>query len=759
MIYKVEQEIAGRTLTIETGKLAVQANGAVRVSYGETVLLVTACMSPAPREGVDFLPLTVDFEERLYAAGKIPGSFFRREGRPSQEAILAGRLTDRPIRPLFPKGFRNDVQVIATVLSADQENSPEPLAIVGAAAALCISEIPFDTPVGACRVGYLNGEYIINPTYAQSNQSQLNMVVASTRDAILMVEAGANEVPEEVVLEGMRRAQQANNQVIQMIEELVRMVGKPKVQFTPPAGEEEVEKAVREAAMSRIQEILEHSGVKTEREAALSQLETELRERFTDQFTPEAVSAAFQSLLKELVRTRILRDKVRPDGRDPETIRPITCEVGVLPRTHGSGIFTRGLTQVLSIVTLGSMGMEQTLDTLSPDETKRFMHHYNFPPYSTGEVKRIGSPGRREVGHGALAERALLPVIPPEETFPYTVRIVSEVLSSNGSTSMASVCGSTLALMDAGVPIKKPVGGVAMGLVMGEDGNYTILTDIEGIEDQLGDMDFKVAGTDQGVTAVQMDIKVKGLTFDILSKALEQARRARLFILDKMAQTISAPRPQLSRYAPKMFRMVIPVDKIGAVIGSGGRTIRSIIEETGATIDIEDDGTVIVGSTDETKARMAMGKIEALTRELAVGDIFTGRVTRVTNFGAFVELLPGREGLVRNAELGDLEDGIKVGQEISVMVTEIDSLGRVNLSRKALFRGGPEEEGAAPSQPRRPGPPPGGFRQRPAPYRGGDRGPGPRREGRPPGPGGGPGRFGSAGGGFPRRPGPGRPQP
>ena len=744
----VEREIGRQKLIIETGKLAAQAHGAVVVRYGDTVILATAVMSEKGRPDIDFLPLTVDYEERHYSVGKIPGSFFRREGRPGQEAILSARLTDRSIRPLFPKGIRNELQVIITVLSTDQENPPEILGMVGVSAALSISHIPFNGPIGASRIAYRDGQYYINPTYQEASESQLSMVVAGTRDAIMMVEAGSNQVSEEVILEGIRRAQEANLVAIDLIDELTNLVGKPKYEVTVDTEEaERLEKETRTFLNGRLAAILEENSDKTTREEALSRLEAQAAEQLGDQYSPNMISEGFKRVLKGEVRRRILGQGIRPDGRSLTEIRPITCEVGTLPRTHGSGLFTRGQTQVLSVATLATMGLKQILDTLAPERSKRFMHHYNFAPYSTGEAKRVGSPGRREIGHGALAERAILPALPSEEEFPYAIRVVSEVLSSNGSTSMGSVCGATLALMDAGVPLKAPVAGIAMGLVTGEDGQFSILSDIQGMEDALGDMDFKVAGTAEGVNALQMDIKVKGITEDILRQALEQARVGRLHILEKMKEAIAEPRSQLSPYAPKMLRLQIPVDKIGAVIGPGGRVIRAIVEETGASIDVEDDGTVTIGAPDQTMLERARDKVEILTRELAVGDIFTGKISRVTNFGAFVELVPGREGLVRSGDMGDMEDGIKVGQEITVVIQEIDSQGRLNLSRRALFS---DNGGESPSH--RPSPRPFPDRGRPGPGGPpmGSGGPGDR--GRRPGPGSGPrpGGFRRPGGPPPR---------
>jgi len=690
-----EREIGGRPLAIEAGRLAGQANGAVTVRYGDTVVLVTACVSPQLREGVDFLPLTIDYEERLYAAGKIPGGWFRREGRPSAEAVLAARLTDRPLRPLFPKGFRNDIQIIVTVLSADQENDPDVLAFIGAATALCMSDIPFNTPVSAVRVGYVDGQYVANPTFPQLKESLLDLVVASIKGALVMVEGGARAVPEELMLGAMAFGHEVNQQVIALEEEVVAAEGKPPAVFAPVEVAAGVRDAVAEFFGGRGWEML--AAVKEEREEALAERRQELLERLGDTYSSEQVLAAFDDALKGQVRQKILQEGVRLDGRLPREIRPISCEVGLLPRTHGSGLFTRGQTQVLTIATLGSLGQEQRLDGLEPEDTKRFLHHYNFPPFSVGEVRRVGSPSRREVGHGLLAERALEPVIPSEEEFPYTIRLVSEVLSSNGSSSMASVCGSSLALMDAGVPIKASVGGVAMGLMMDADGRYVILTDIAGLEDALGDMDFKIAGTPEGITALQLDIKVKGITLEILKKALAQARDARLEILDRMRETISASRPELSRYAPRMYRIQIPQEKIGQVIGPGGRVIRSIIDETKCSIDVEDDGTVLIGSAREEMAQRAIQIIEGLTKDVTIGEIYTGKVTRLTSFGAFVEILPGKEGLVRLGDLAEYrvarpEEVVRVGDELMVMVIEVDQVGRINLSRRAVLEGAPAPE-------------------------------------------------------------------
>ena len=692
LIHTASGEIAGRMLTIETGKLANQAGGSVTVRYGDTILLVTACAAPNPREGVDFLPLTIDYEERLYAAGKIPGSFFRREGRPTEVATLAARLTDRPLRPLFPKGFHNEIQVIVTVMSADQENDPDILGIIGASSALCLSEIPFDGPVAATRLGYIDGELVVNPTFAQLEESKLDLVVAGTSDAIAMVEAGANEVPEDVIISAVKLGQETNQAIIGFQRELMAVASKPKMtpNIEPAAGDDLVDK-VGSMVDGRLHSTIFSGREKGERDGALDELSREVATQLADDHSSQTVRSAFDALLKREVRSGIVRSGLRPVGPAPWQIRPITCQTSVLPRTHGTGLFTRGQTQVLTIATLGSMAENQKLDTINPEDSKRYLHHYNFPPYSVGEVRRVGGPGRREIGHGALAERALLPVVPSEEEFPYTIRLVSESLGSNGSTSMASVCGSTLALMDAGVPLRAPVAGVAMGLVMMEDGGYVILTDIQGVEDALGDMDFKVAGTSQGITALQMDIKVKGITYGIMEEALTQAREARIFVLGRITETLSAPREDLSPYAPRMLRLSIPVEKIGAVIGPGGKTIRSIIEETKTTINVDNDGKVTIGSTSQEAAQRAVERIELLTKEAEVGAIYTGKVVRLMNFGAFVEILPGKDGLVHISELSterveSVEDVVKIGDEITVMVREIDSMGRINLSRRALLQ-------------------------------------------------------------------------
>jgi polyribonucleotide nucleotidyltransferase len=690
MVDVFEREIGGRTLRLETGKMAGLANGSVLIRYGDTVLLVTATMSQTPREGTDFFPLTIDFEERLYAAGKIPGGWFRREGRPSTTGILAARLTDRPLRPLFPKGMRNDVQCVITTLSVDLENDPDILSIIGASAALSISDIPFSGPVSGTRIGYRDGEYLVNPTYTDLETSQLDIVVAGTKDAIVMVEAGATEVSEEILLEAMRRAQEVNAQVIALQEEMQAKIGKPKLEFAAAVLSDELKRAVVDFANSRNWDLV--GAGKDERGEAMQAVRKELVGALGEQFPANQLKDALEEHMAHTIRGRILSEGGRPDGRRPDEIRPINVEVGLLPRTHGSGLFTRGETQALTVLTLGSMGEQQRLDGLEPDQTRRYLHHYNFPPYSVGEARPMRGASRRDLGHGALAERALLPVVPSEDVFPYTIRLVSEILSSNGSSSMASTCGSTLALMDGGVPIKSPVAGVAMGLVKGEDSRYQVLTDIAGMEDHYGDMDFKVAGTKEGVTALQMDIKIKGITYEILEQALAQAKVARLFILDKMAAVIAAPRSEMSPFAPRMFRITVPQDKIGAVIGPGGRMIRSIIEETKCSVDIEDDGTVFIGSPNEEMAQKAISIIEGLTKDVELGQTYTGTVARLTNFGAFVEILPGKDGLVRVEDLADHpvsrpEEVVQVGDEIKVMVIEVDSMGRVNLSARAVSEG------------------------------------------------------------------------
>ncbi len=682
-------DLGGRNLAIETGKLAQQADAAVTVRYGETVVLVTMCFNREAREGVDFLPLTIDYEERLYAAGKIPGGFIRREGRPSEAAVLACRQTDRPIRPLLPKNWHSDIQIITTVLSADLENDPDILSVLGASACLTISEIPFEGPVGAVNVGYINGELVLNPKMVELEESQLDLVVVSTKEKVIMVEAGAREVSEDIVLQAIKMAHEANQGIIEIQEQLRNAVGRPKLPIPEAETNEEAVKAVAGAADEKISQVLDIAD-KAQREQAMEELKAGLLEKFAETYEEKEILEALGIRHRYILRTRILEKQQRIGGRGITEIRPLSCEVGLLPRTHGSGLFNRGLTQVLTITTLGSTRKEQMLDGLGIEESKRFMHHYNFPGFSNGEVRRVGSTSRREIGHGALAERALLPVLPNDEDFPYAIRLVSEVLSSNGSTSMASVCAGSLSLMDAGIPVKKAVAGIAMGLITGDDGRFVVLTDLEGQEDFNGDMDFKVAGTRDGITAIQMDTKLNGLSMEIIEKTLAQAREGRLVILEKMAQTIDASRPDVSPYAPRMTKIQIDPSKIGAVIGTGGKTIRSIIEETKTTIDVNDDGTVVIGSPDMEATQRAIAIIEGLTREAEIGDIFTGKVSRILDFGAMVEILPGKEGLVHISELADyhvnkVEDEVKIGDEITVKVIAIDNLGRVNLSRRALF--------------------------------------------------------------------------
>jgi len=686
-----ELSVAGRTLSIQVGKFAQQANGAVAVQYGNTIVLVTACASSEPREGIDFVPLTVDYEEKLYAAGKIPGSFIRREGRPTEEAVITSRLIDRSLRPLFPKELKHDVQVVAIVLSVDQENDPDICALVGASAALTLSDIPFFGPISAVHVGYIDNTLVVNHTLPQMDDSLLDLIVASSKENIVMVEAGAKEVSEEILLEAIKLGHEANQEVIKLQEELQRIYGKAKVEVEHKELVPQLSSQIASLLGEKLTQVLEEPE-KLQREKALTSIKEETRDKLVDSFSEDEINFAFEAQLRAAVREKILQTRRHLDGRQAKEIRPISCEVGILPRTHGSGLFARGETQVLTITTLGSTRQEQLLDGLGLEGTKRFMHHYNFPPFSTGEVKRIGTTGRREIGHGALVERAIASVLPSEDDFPYTIRLVSEVLSSYGSTSMASACASTLSLMDAGVPIKAPVAGIAMGLVTGKDEGYVVLTDIVGMEDAYGDMDFKVAGTARGLTALQLDIKLQGINYGILAEALSQAREARLEILGKMSLAISATRSELSPYAPRMYEMTIDTSKIGSVIGPGGRVIRSIIDETKATIDIKNDGTVIVGSTNEEAAQKAIKIIQDLTREVEQGEVYTGKVTRLFNFGAMVEILPGKEGLVHISELANyhvpqVEDVVKVGDEVMVKVIGIDNSGRINLSRKAILEG------------------------------------------------------------------------
>lgn len=689
-MHSFEMQLGNRKLVIESGKMAKQANGAVLVRYGDTAVLVTATASAEPREGIDFFPLTVDYEEKLYAVGKIPGGFIKREGRPSESSILASRLIDRPIRPLFADGFRNDVQIVATVMSVEQDNAPDVSAMIGASCALCVSDIPFNGPIAGVKVGLINNNFVINPTVEQQKESELSLIVAGSHDAVMMVEAGANELSEQMMLDAIMFGHEAIKQIVEFQQKIMAEIGKEKRVVKLFKVPEEIDTLVREYATDKLNTAVRNSD-KLSREANISEVKAEALEHFFEQFPEDTkyIQYVLQKIVKESVRKMITIEKIRPDGRDIEEVRPISCEVGLLARPHGSGLFTRGQTQVFTITTLGALGDEQIIDGLGVEESKRYMHHYNFPAYSVGETKPSRGPGRREIGHGALAERALVPVIPSASDFPYTLRLVSEVLESNGSSSMGSVCGSTLSLMNAGVPIKRPVSGVAMGLV--KDGeNYTILTDIQGMEDALGDMDFKVAGTTEGITAIQMDIKIAGLTKEILATALAQAKRGRAHILDKMLEVISVPNTELSPYAPRVITMTINPDKIRDVIGPGGKMIKKIIDETGVSIDIEDDGKIFISAVDVISGQKAIEIIENIVREVEVGVIYDGKVTRIMNFGAFVELLPGKEGLVHISQLANervekVEDVVQVGDSLKVKVMEIDRQGRVNLSHKVLI--------------------------------------------------------------------------
>ncbi|OMF36759.1 polyribonucleotide nucleotidyltransferase [Paenibacillus sp. FSL H8-0548] len=692
MVQRIEMEVGGRPLSIETGRLAKQANAAVTVQYGETVVLCTVTASTGPKD-LDFFPLTVNYEERLYAVGKIPGGFIKREGRPSEKAILSSRLTDRPIRPLFPEGFRNDVQVMNIVMSVDQDCSPEIAAMIGTSAALSISDVPFDGPIGGVNVGRVNGQFIINPTVEQSQETDIFVVVAGTKDAIMMVEAEANEVSESVMLEAIMFGHDEIKKIVAKIEELQAVAGKPKMEVKLHTVNEQVNADVRAYASAGLVEAIKVEE-KHARQDAIDAVNSAAAAHFEEQYidTPELISdvkEVLYDIVKEEVRRLISHDKIRPDGRSLDEIRPIECDVAILPRTHGTGLFTRGQTQALSICTLGAMGDVQILDGISPEETKRFMHHYNFPPFSVGEARPLRPPGRREIGHGALGERALSKVIPSEAEFPYTIRLVSEVLESNGSSSQASICASTLAMMDAGVPIKAPVAGIAMGLIKDGD-HFAILSDIQGMEDHLGDMDFKVAGTAEGVTAIQMDIKIAGINRAILEQSLEQARQGRIFILGKMLESLPTTRANLSKYAPKILTLRINPDKIRDVIGAGGKIINKIIEETGVKIDIEQDGMVFIASSNEEMNQKAKSIIEGIVKEVVVGEIYLGTVKRVEKFGAFVEILPNKDGLVHISQLSTervakTEDVVNIGDQIKVKVTEIDQQGRINLSAKILM--------------------------------------------------------------------------
>ena len=685
-------ELAGRTLSVITGKYAEQAGGSALVRCGDTVVLVCATVAKAPRDGVDFLPLSIEFEEKMYSVGKIPGGFIKREGRPSEKAILTDRLIDRPLRPLFPKGFYNDIQVIATVLSVDQDVQPDILAMLGSSIALSISEAPFMGPTGAVAVGMVDGKYIITPNSEQRAKSRLTLTVAGTRDAVMMVEAGACELTEQEMLDAILYAHEEIKKIVAFIEDIQAQVGKPKMEVNIYQPDPAFAEEVRSYARDKVEWSLDTFD-RYEREDRSSQVKEETVAHFAEAYpdSEKDVDSILYTLTKEIVRDKIINRHIRPDGRKQDEIRPIWCETGILPRTHGSAVFTRGQTQVMTIATLGCMGDGQTLDGIGEEDFKRYIHHYNMPPYSVGETRPVRSPGRREIGHGALAERALLPMIPSEEEFPYAIRLVSEVVSSNGSTSQASICASTMALMDAGVPIKKPVAGVAMGLIKDDaNGNIAVLTDIQGLEDFLGDMDFKVAGTKDGITAIQMDIKIKGIDKEILTRALEQARQGRLFILNKMLETIPEPRKELSPYAPRILQFNIHPDKIREVIGSGGKTINGIIAETGVKIDIEDDGRVFIASPDMAAAEKAKKIIDSICHDIEVGEVFLGKVVNILPIGAQVELKPGKKGLVHISRLANhrverVEDEVSVGDELLVRVIAVKPDGKIDLTRKDLL--------------------------------------------------------------------------
>lgn len=695
MAHKVEAKFGSKNLIIESGKIAKQANGSVTVQNGGTIVLVTAVMSKEPKEDCSFLPLTVEYQERTYAAGKIPGGFFKREGRPSEKEILTARLIDRPIRPLFPKGFVNEIQVVAIVLSSDGENDPDILACIGASSALAISDIPFNGPMGAVRVGRIEGQFVINPTFAQLDKSALDLVVAGTKESVIMIEAGANELSEELIVEAIKFGHSHIKNLIEAQEELVSLCAKQKANVPFKLIDKKLLDKVRALSAERLSEV-NVTVSKEEREELIDLIAKELVEKLTSE-NPDYLESDIKSALIEVektqVRKQITEKGIRVDGRKHKEIRPITCEVSILPRTHGSGLFTRGQTQSLSVTTLGTSVDEQRIDALEGESLKSFMLHYNFPPFSVGEVKPIRGPGRREIGHGALAERALRPVMPSKDVFPYTVRIVSDILESNGSSSMATVCAGTLSLMDAGVPIKAAVSGIAMGLIK-EGEHAAILSDIAGIEDHFGDMDFKITGTKEGVTALQLDIKIEGIDIDLISRALSESKERRLYVLDKILETISVPRGTLSDYAPRIISMKINPEKIKDVIGPGGKMIKKIIAETGVTIDIDDDGKVLIGSTDEKASQKAIDIIKSLTEDVEVGKIYSGKIKRIMNFGAFCEILPGKEGLIHVSELSNkfvekVETEVSLGEEVLVKVIEIDSQGRINLSRKQAAKDSP----------------------------------------------------------------------
>lgn len=691
-------DLAGRELSVSIGKYAEQANGACFVRYGDTVLLVTATSSKTPREGIDFFPLSVEYEEKYYAAGKIPGGFIKREGRPSEHAILTARLIDRPLRPLFPEGYRNDVQIIASLLSNDPTCSSQVAAMIGSSIALSISDIPFNGPIAAVQMGYINNEYVVNPSADELEKSDLNLTVAGTHEAIMMVESGSNELSEDVVLEAILKAHDEIKKITEFISEIAREVGKEKQEYTVFEVKKEIEEKINSNYREAMIQAMNHPD-KMERLKQSSELIDRIKDEMGEEFPDDraSISAAIDQLQYNEVRRQILVDGIRPDLRAFDEIRPLSAEVGILPRTHGSGLFKRGQTQVLSVATLGVSDDAQVIDGMLDEYEKKYIHHYNFPPYSVGDTRPLRSPGRREIGHGALAERALIPVLPSEEEFPYTIRVVSEVLSSNGSSSQASVCGSTLALMDAGVPIKKPVAGIAMGLISGDDGKKVILTDIQGLEDHLGDMDFKVAGTRDGITALQMDIKISGIDRSVLEKALAQAKVARMQILDVIHGAIAEPRKEISKYAPRLIQMSIHPDKIREVIGPGGKVINQIIAETGVKIDIEDDGSVIIASVDSEMGEKAKSIIENIIKDVEVGEIYEGTVTKIMKFGAFVDVLNGKEGLLHisqidNKRINEVEDVLKTGDKVTVKVIGIDNDGKIDLSRKVLLKDSDSDE-------------------------------------------------------------------
>ena len=698
MFKTFETTLAGRKLVVETGKMAQLTNGHALVRYGDTVVMVNVTASKKPREGIDFFPLSVDYEEKLYSVGKIPGSFQKREGKPSDKAILVSRVIDRPIRPLFPKDLRNDVAVVATVLSVDQDNSPEIAAMIGSSIAISISDIPFNGPTGSVAVGYVDGQIVINPTEAEREKSRLTLTVAGTKDKVCMIEAGADEIPEDIMVEAISKAHEEIKKIVSFIEDIQKEIGKPKFEYEKFEINKDIMHDIEEYLGDRLKETI-ITTAKQERESGMDAIKDELLAHFEEKYPDSklAISDALYYLQKKTVRKMILEEHVRPDGRGLDQIRPLYAEVDLLPRVHGSALFSRGQTQVMSIVTLGQGKDEQILDGIDTEETKRYLHHYNFPPYSVGEARAPRSPGRREIGHGALAERALVPVIPTQEEFPYTIRVVSEILSSNGSTSQGSICGSTLALMAAGVPIKEPVAGISCGLITDENdrSKYLLITDIQGIEDFFGDMDFKVAGTKNGITAIQVDIKIDGLTIDIIRETFERLKNARNYILNEvMLKAIDKPREEVSQYAPKTISFNIDPEKIRDVIGTGGKVINKIIEQTGVQIDIEDDGRVCIYAVNRDAAYEAQKIINGIVKEPEVGEIYNGKVTKIMAFGAFVEILPGKEGLVHISKLDHkrvekVEDVVKEGDEILVKVTEITDQGKINLSRKDLL---PKEE-------------------------------------------------------------------